>query len=130
MGGMYNAVFGISIYAPELLTTLCGKDIEKISRFRDCFLNKDGSEAIIYTRTGGNNRDDYLDSIRFLQGLPGYLGDEDDPYDATYAIFRYEIPEEFKEFVPLIKELGLVKDPYTMWAEFMEKLRKETTHGR
>ena len=51
-------------------------------------------QIALYTRVGGGNRRDYGDAIAELQGLPGYLGDRDDGFDATYATFRFAWPRE------------------------------------
>jgi len=45
--------------------------------------------ALLHTRMGGGNRDDYADSIAELQAHPGFLRDYDDSFDCTYANFVY-----------------------------------------
>jgi hypothetical protein len=93
MGGLYNALFGENPEALFLLETI-GLVREDIARYRDVYLNEDGSKIIIYTRTGGGNREEYKDNIEFLRSCKGYVRDFDDEFDNTYAYFEFFIPEE------------------------------------
>ncbi len=116
---MYNMLFGVNKGAPLLLAVL-GTTIDKIPRFRDAYLTDDGKIAI-YTRTGGGNRDGYENKARRgqmyddvgpdsyegpwnddLRALPGFVSDEDDGYDSTYATFYFEIPELTKKSLVLL----------------------------
>jgi hypothetical protein len=89
-------LFGYNELASKLLDVL-EVDYETIDRFRDCFLNSDGSEIVIYTRTGGNNRVDHEESNDRLRKIKGFIGDEDDSFDNTYALFRYSVPEDMQK---------------------------------
>ena len=50
---------------------------------------------MILTRTGGGNREAYKAENEELRKLPGYISDSDDPFDSTFAWFRYAFPAEF-----------------------------------
>jgi hypothetical protein len=93
---LYNQLFGYNPYAPVLLAALgvSPSDAHKIPRFRDIYLDTDGS-IIILTRTGGvRNREQYAaENTRIRDYLPGYLRDEDDSFDSTFARFYYARPE-------------------------------------
>lgn len=65
-------------------------------RFRDIFLNEDGTQISLYTRNGGGNRDNYTHVFRVLRKHPQYTNDYDDDYDCTYATIDFKVPEKFK----------------------------------
>lgn len=110
-------LFGVDNQHKAVLKCL-GLDVDNVPRFRDAYYDDSGDRLVIYTRTGGGNRsyfesretrianyeiddsdEEYL-KVPYnedLRGVPGYIYDEDDDYDNTYAIFFYEVPEEFKE---------------------------------
>ena len=140
---LYNAVFGVNEFAGLLLQAL---DITTadIPRFRDCYLNEDGTEIIIYTRTGGGNRDFYEHPEHCranfpeyfeddeppsgpwncdLRARPGFKYDADDSYDETYAHFHYAIPEGWEPIISTLKDLGASNDPTKRWEEMLTKLR-------
>lgn len=109
---LYNLLFGVNSLAPILLKHL-GLSEDDIPRFRDCYL--DGDQIVIYTRTGGGNRDFYEDEETCRSNYPEYFqkkedapkgpwnadlrkskyyqSDEDDDFDSTYAYFRFRVPE-------------------------------------
>jgi len=97
-------------------------------RFRDIYINEDGSEITLYTRNGGGNRESYFYVFDILSKHPNYLRDYDDDFDSTYAYIVFSVPEEAKELVS-----GLVtgEKPETIHEKFqqtmmeMEKMSKE-----
>lgn len=136
---LYNALFGVNPMAPLILLAL-NTTHNAIPRFRDAYLNEAG-EMVIYTRTGGGNRD-YYDSAESyaasrdmsdpdndykgpfndsLRQLEGFLGDEDDDFDSTYASFRYSVPPAFKPIIETLK-VGPAKDPKTRWQALLKDL--------
>ncbi len=103
-------------------------------RFRDIYLNADGTEIIMYTRDGGNNREhdyDFEDNegekcscsgcnITYrLPKHPNFIGSCDDEFDHTYAYVKFSIPDEYKE---LCKLMATGKDPDTIGEKFMTLL--------
>jgi hypothetical protein len=124
MGGLYNMVFKTNLLASRLFAVLSIKPSDVIDcRLRDCFLNEEGTEIIIYTRTGGGNREEYKEANDRLRKINGFIGDSDDSFDCTYALFRYAIPEEFQG---PCKELGPTfgVDPAKRWKETIESLER------
>ncbi len=93
---LYNQLFEIDILAPVLLQVL-RMDVCNIPRFRDCYLNEDGTRVVVLTRTGGGNRAEYESENKALAQCPGYVSDEDVGSDNTYAYFYFEPPREFRE---------------------------------
>lgn len=99
---LYNQLFGVNKAFPILLK-MCGVEYSEIPRFRDCFV-KDGN-VVIYTRTGGGNRECYADDgdcsqcyhtlNDALAAKPNYLCDYDDDYDRTYAYFEFRPLDEY-----------------------------------
>jgi hypothetical protein len=120
---LYNTIFGINPTAPVLLLILGIRDPKIIPRFRDCFLNVDGTEIIIHTRTGGGNRSEYEEQNKGLRQIAGFKSDDDDSFDSTYANFRYNIPEKYKEAVPILLEHGAGIDTSKRWKETFEGIR-------
>jgi len=122
----YNMLFGTNPFSNILLQML-GITRNDVGRFRDCYLNEDGTEIIVHTRTGGGNREDYVGSNEFLTEVEGYKFDEDDDFDSTYANFHYAVPEACKGQVVLLKDLGAVTNPAERWQEMLESLRSGDT---
>lgn len=131
---LYNMLFGFNALAPVCLRIL-GVNPGQIPRFRDSFLRPlDGEpHIVIYTRTGGGGRDYYErcddgPNNEQLRQIPGFVKDEDDKFDCTYASFYYKIPEEF---MPIIKEIVSempAPDPAERWKQlFREMEAKEDT---
>ncbi len=122
---LYNMLFGANPYTPLLLGIL-GISHKSVPRFRDTFL-KDG-EIVIYTRTGGGNRETYdaadceSPSNADLRKLPGFLRDYDDDFDSTFAYFHYAVPEQHHALIAEIAEA--MKDrptPPKMWDTMKNK---------
>jgi hypothetical protein len=124
MSGLYNVLFGVNPLAGTLLAMLHTSN-SRIPRFRDCFLS-DEETIIIYTRTGGGNRGEYAAENEAMKQISGYLRDEDDTYDSTYAKFHYAIPEEHKVFLDEVSRLDkhLVVNPEKRWAEAIDAIGK------
>lgn len=121
---LYNLLHGVNPIAPILLTVLgIDQPDGKFSsgRFRDIYLNEDGTEIILYTRNGGGNREDYQEVFdNFAKNHPNYLSDEDDDFDCTYAYIKFSVPEKAKE---LIKGLVTGEKPKTIAEKFEETIK-------
>lgn len=89
---LYNMLFGKNPDTKEILALL-GLEESQIERFRDCFVEND--KILIFTRTGGGNREYYPNEA--LVNHPNYLYDEDDEFDPTYAYYYFSLPELLKE---------------------------------
>jgi len=132
---LYNMLFGENVLA-DIWLTLLGTERHQIPRYRDVLL-KDG-EVVIHTRTGGGNRDYYESAERRkwnnpeadtdgpfnedLRKLPGYLRDEDDSFDSTYANFFYAVPEAVKKF--MTEHPVESKMPAEKWRDLLTALEK------
>jgi hypothetical protein len=100
---LYNLLHGMTP-ATFFVLPILGQHPDKYPRFRDCFLMDETCPEYngmihIYTRVGGNNREEYANQISALQSKNGYVTDYDDPYDSTYATFVFEIPPKWREDV-------------------------------
>lgn len=100
---LYNSLFGTNNLAPLLLAAL-KLHSNDFGRFRDCYLNEDGSKIIVYTRCGGGNREDYQQVFDAMEQHQNYLSNYDDDFDCTYAYFEFSVPDEFKEQLKMIAE--------------------------
>ena len=105
---LYNMIHGVNQATFFILPAL-GKHAEEYPRFRDCFYgDKDRPEyadhIIVYTRTGGGNREAYEDANDELTEMPTYVADYDDDFDCTFANFVFAVPEEWKADITAIAE--------------------------
>lgn len=117
---MYNLVFGD---ASHLLPLAYLFGITEIPRYRDLWVEKNDDPEkvtlVIYTRTGGGNREEYLLENARLAEHPGYVGDEDDSFDSTYATFKFVVSKD-------MLDLNMVQDDFRddidgLWAAIKEE---------
>lgn len=123
---LYNALFGYNKFAHILLRIL-DLDVVDVPRFRDCYLNEAGDEIIIFTRTGGGNREEYAAQNEALRRRPGFIADADDTLDSTYAKFRYSIPEQFVHVTTAIAAQDGVNDPTEKFKTLLDKMQDPST---
>lgn len=120
---LYNLVNGVKP-AVFFVLPMLGKHPEEYPRFRDCFLSDEDhpeydSKIIVYTRTGGGNRDAYVDENNAIRSMPGFIADYDDSFDSTFACWVFEVPSEFKnDFEKIVS--GGIKN---VSAEYQSRLR-------
>jgi hypothetical protein len=122
MSGLYNMIFKTNPLAGNLLKAL-DMSHEQPPRFRDCFLSEDGTEIIVYTRTGGGNRAEFEKENALLRQHPGFKSDEDDAFDSTYALFKFDVPERYREQCLKLGPMYGV-DPAKRWKETLEAMGK------
>lgn len=113
---MYNMVFGQNGLSGAILATL-GLTAGDCGRFRDCFISE--GKIAVYTRNGGNNREDYMPDF---SSHPHYLHDEDDDFDCTYATIYFKFPDEFAEQLKKL-DSGEKFDPDARWLAAIEALK-------
>lgn len=109
-GNMYNILHGTNSIAPFLLEIL-GIEQNETGRFRDIYLNEDGTKIILLTRNGGGNRESYQVVIDKLAEHPNYITDYDDDFDCTYAYVEFSVPDEYKD---KMKQLSTGVKPKTL----------------
>lgn len=84
----------------------------QIPRFRDAYFDFSQNEPklVLYTRTGGGNREFYEKENNFLRNCENFIEDFDDSFDSTYAHWVYSVPENYKNdvdiFIKILKEKG------------------------
>lgn len=98
-----NPLFGL--YA-RILETVA--PLPSIPRFRDMYTREcdGGVQIVIYTRTGGGNRDDYEDENGAMAAHPLFVCDFDDEYDPTFAHFVYSVPEKYEQSLLRVHRAG------------------------
>lgn len=116
---LYNKLMGENEKAEELLDML-GLDKEIFGRYRDCYLNADGTEIIVYTRCGGDNREDFDNIFAYMREHKYFIEDYDDSYDETYCYFRFKTPPVFLEQTKLMAT-GI--EPKTVGEKFEEEIK-------
>lgn len=123
MTNFYDAILGRKENLSKLLLLIINLEEEKIPRFRDVYLH-DG-KIVVYTRTGGGNREDYIKENEWLRQNENYLSDSDDDFDCTYANFFFKFPDEHQEYL-----LELCKNGHDepiksdTWRNFFENLNE------
>lgn len=110
---LYNLINGATP-ATFFVLPMLGKHPDQYPRFRDCFLSDQerpeyNDHIHIYTRTGGNNREDYEGSNQEMQSMPGFVADYDDDFDNTYASWIFKVPEKWASDFAKIKS-GNIKE--------------------
>lgn len=123
---LYNQLFGTNKFSHVLLRMIDISPLD-VPRFRDCYLNETGDEIIIFTRTGGGNRQEYEAQNEALRRLPNYISDEDDTLDVTYAKFHYSVPDQYKAATQKIKAEGGVDDPTAKFKALLDKIENQNT---
>lgn len=94
---MYNALGLSNSQLVAVFLKMAGLEAEEIPRFRDCYPSKDGKTIIVYTRTGGNNRDEYEEDLEVLYNKDNFVEDYDDEFDNTYMSLIFTPLPEWKE---------------------------------
>lgn len=89
----YNALCGFSNACIWVMPML-GRKQEEWPRFRDCFVNNDNNIEI-YTRVGGNNRNQGYGEEKLYED-PNFLETYDDDFDNTYATYVFKVPDRWK----------------------------------
>lgn len=122
----YNMIHGEQPLASVLLAMLEVKK-EDVPRYRDCYLETEKKQIIIYTRTGGGNRDSYEDENNALTKVLGYIEDYDNDFDRTFAHFCYAFPEKFKDDLEALCKETPNYNPTEAFMNFMKSLREAAT---
>lgn len=134
----YNLLFGVNPQS-DLLLGIVALRRSDVGRFRDCYADRDGEgwRICVYTRNGGGNREHYDDDIEpgpkcsctgcvmhRLPQRPGYLFDEDDNFDCTYAMVYFRPPREFWPLLDFFEaSVSPEAKPAERWIRLIEKLR-------
>lgn len=125
---LYNMLHGVNPLSSVFLAMI-GLELSDVPRFRDTFIEQtdEGEHRIIvYTRTGGGNREGYADENDFLQSNEHYVTDYDDDYDCTYAHFVYRVPEKYVEHLNTIKkETAERKQPKQAWEDLFKAMESD-----
>lgn len=99
---LYNMMNGVNTMAVFFILPSLGKHPDEYPRFRDAFIGdpeRTGTDGkiIIYTRTGGGNREHCADENAAIRAMDGFLFDYDDDFDGTYANWVFDIPDKWKD---------------------------------
>lgn len=121
---LYNLLFGVNQDADELLKMLDLTEND-FGRFRDAYLNEEGTNIIVYTRCGGGNREDYEDVFSKMEKHPEYVTDYDDDFDCTYAYFVFNVPEKFKKQAKLMSDKNKPKSVHEKFQEAIDDMDKK-----
>jgi hypothetical protein len=96
---LYNLICGNNP-AHEILHAILEtvEPLPNLPRYRDTYtIEKDGKiYIVIYTRTGGGNREEFESENRALTSHPMYVNDYDDDFDNTFAHFEFLVPDSWQ----------------------------------
>lgn len=92
---LYTRLFGENEDAVALLGML-SLTRNEFQRYRDVYLNKEGTKIIVLTRLGGGNRKEYKQVFKNMKKHPYYIKNYDDKFDKTYAFFEFKVPEKYE----------------------------------
>jgi hypothetical protein len=134
---LYNLLHGENPHADLLkgILNLDGEDGKwNTGRYRDIYLNEDGTKIVLYTRNGGGNRECWQEwndgepcdctgctMTSHIPKHPNYVCDYDDDFDCTYAYVEYSIPDDFKVH---LKGLSTGKSPKSVHERFTETIEE------
>ena len=93
---LYGRLFGENEEASAILG-FAGLTRGMFMRYRDCFLNPEGTIVTVITHIGGNNRDEYRQAHTDIKRHPNYICDYDDAFDNTYCYFEFKVNDKFLE---------------------------------
>ena len=124
---MYNLATGVNPLAPILLRVL-NLEAHKVPRWRDTYLDPKGPYIVVYTRTGGGNRETYQEQNAALRAAEGFVDDWDDSLDSTYAHWAYHVPSSFQALIDEMIEIhpGITETP----RQKMERTLRDLEAGK
>lgn len=118
---------GITPEAEKYIQECREKKYYASGRFRDIYLNADGSRIILYTRNGGGNRESYPHIFSILASHPNYITNYDDDFDCTYCYYEFSVPDEYKEDA---KNLTILAGGNGGHSERFQQLLKDLESGK
>ena len=119
---LYNQLFGVNEDAPILLGMI-SVNMQYFERFRDVFLANEGRIIRVYTRLGGNNREEYKETWEKIRKHDNYICDFDDGFDETYAYIEFSVPDKFQQTAKMMfkEEPILVSEKFKNEVKEMDK---------
>lgn len=139
---LYNTLFGENEEAIVLLGMI-GVTRNEFQRYRDVWLNKEGTIITVLTRLGGGNRPEYKQVFINMKKNKNFIKEYDDDFDNTYCYFEFKVPDEYlftagkmkpeKEHPHIhqmfMKEIEEAKDPNSEASKRAEKLASMIFEG-
>lgn len=122
---LYNRLFEENEDATALLgmLELTRNDFQ---RYRDIWLNKEGTIITVFTRLGGGNRKEYKQVFKNIKKNKNYIKDFDDDFDETYAYFQFRVPEKYKK---VCKQIAPKEDAPSFQEKFTKTLEEMSKPG-
>lgn len=93
---LYNLIHGMDDHAEEYLAWL-HLSMADFERFRDAYLNVDGTEITVLARIGRNSWCENPEEIlKYVSASPYFLREHDDEFDCTFKYIIYKVPRAFR----------------------------------
>lgn len=119
---LYNALFGNNPLS-DVLLAIINLPADQIPRFRDTKIAEGGKQIMVFTRTGGGNREEYGEQNDAMTKHPLYVSDRDSDFDSTYAEFYFRVPDEFlAQVVALAEQDKGTTDPMGQFKVLLDNL--------
>lgn len=122
---LYNRLFG-ETEESEVMLGFIGVNKGMFMRYRDAYLNPEGTIVTVVTRTGGNNRKDYRQSFTDARKNENYIRDFDDDFDSTYCYFEFKVPEKYLE---VAKKMAPENERLSVGAMFKQEVEEAQIPG-
>jgi len=105
---LYNVINGVNQFT-FLVLPMLDKHPDEYPKFRDCFVKDESRPDLdnhihVYTRTGGGNREGYIEENKKMTDHPNFVTDFDDDFDSTFASWIFSIPEKWKNDFNLLQK--------------------------
>ena len=126
---LYNLLFSTNQDAGELLRML-NLTTDNFGRFRDAYLNENGTKIIVLTRCGGGNREDYDYVFEEMANHPEFITEYDDGFDCTYAYFEFRVPEKFAKQAKLMITGDKPKNVHEKFVEAFDDIEKNGKNSK
>lgn len=129
-GGLYNMLWDGGFDRGATLLPLLGfVHYTDVGRFRDIWIERDADGVLwfhLYTRNGGDNREDHADEIARIRAHELYARDADDSHDNTYASFWLRVPPHWAEVIEEHADDMVVDaiDTGKRWKDWADALEK------
>ena len=117
---LYNRLFGENEDA-EVLLGVISVTRSMFGRYRDIYLNKEGTVVTVVSRIGGWNKSDFKQEYNRIENHPNYIKTYTDDIDPTYAYFEFTVPDEYKY---TCKKIAPESDRLSVGRMFEEEIKE------
>lgn len=122
---LYNRLFGENEDATALLGML-NLTRNEFGRYRDVYLNKEGTVITVLARVGGANRKEYRQVFNNMMHNEYYYQSYDDDFDKTYTYFEFKVPDKYSD---VCKKIAPKEDRLSVGKMFKKEIQEAEIPG-